>query len=80
MEISREIKVWAEKTTICIAVNSYYTYYAKINSIGIITDNPSLTSMWAWVNHLKDKVWWNNDIQRSFIELASIMESQNKFK
>jgi len=80
MNISRDIKVWAEKTTICIAVNSSYTYYAKINSIGSVEDNPNLTSMWSWINHLKNKRWWNSDIQRSFVELSFIMEKLNKFK
>lgn len=73
MEISREIKVWAEKNTVCIQVNPHYTYYAKVLRIGSFNDSPSIPSMWGWIHHLKEKVWWNHDIQRSFIDLCSLM-------
>ena len=67
------MKIWAEKTTICIKVNPYYTYYAKLCGIGKFGDSPDKDTMWGWVEHLKTKVWWTTEIQRSFIELATIM-------
>jgi hypothetical protein len=73
MEVSREIKVWAEKNTVCIQVNPFYTYYAKVLRIGNFEDEKNVPSMWGWIKHLKDKVWWNKDIEGSFIDLCSLM-------
>ena len=50
------MKIWAEKTTICIKVNPYYTYYAKLCGIGKFGDSPDKDTMWGWVEHLKTKV------------------------
>lgn len=73
MQISKEMKVWAEKNTICIQVNPYYVYYAKVVRIGNKDDDPSIPSMWGWINHLSEKVWWNNELQKSFTDLCSLI-------
>lgn len=78
MEINKEMKIWAEKTTVCIRVNPHYTFYAKVNRIGNFSDSPDVPSMWGWIHHLKEKVWWNIELQRSFIDLCSAMENDNK--
>lgn len=73
MEISKEIGIWAEKNTICIQVNPHYVYYAKVSRIGKDTDVAGCFTMYGWIKHLKEKVWWNNYLEDSFQELAEIM-------
>lgn len=73
-------KVWAEKNTVCIQVNPYFTYYAKIRGIGTFNDSPALPTMWGWIHHLKEKVWWDKELQASFIDLATLMDEQGAYK
>jgi hypothetical protein len=67
------MNIWGEKTTICIQVNSHYIYYAKIVKIGTPENKIGDFSMWGWIYHLRDKNWWNNEIEKSFIKLANNM-------
>ena len=61
-----------KKNTIYIQVNPNYEYDAKITSIGEPTDLPCCkNSMWAWINHLREKTWWGEYRERSFIKLAN---------
>ena len=72
---SNEMKIWSEKNTICIQVNPFYVYYAHLKKIGDSFDSPDVPSMYGWIKHLKEKNWWNPDLERSFQELAEIMFS-----
>lgn len=70
---NKEMRIWSEKNTICIQVNQFYTYYAHLKKLGDQSDTWDVPSVYGWVKHLKDKVWWNQEIQKSFIELGEIM-------
>jgi len=72
---NKEMRIWSEKNTICIQVNQFYTYYAHLKKLGSPNDTWDIPSMYGWVKHLKEKNWFNPDLERSFIELAEIMFS-----
>ena len=43
-------------------------YYAhSIHAEGSEDDHASMTSMWAWINHLRPKAWWTPDLEADFI-------------
>jgi len=67
------MNIWGEKKTICIQVNRHYVYWAKISKIGNTTDKAGSFSMWGWIYHLRDKNWWNYELENSFIKLAQKM-------
>lgn len=75
MQISSEMRIWAEKNTICIQVNPQYTYWAKIQKLGTPDDPAGFPSMYGWVKHLREKIWWSPDLERSFQELAELIIS-----
>jgi len=75
MQISSEMRIWAEKNTICIQVNPQYTYWAKIQKLGTQDDPAGFPSMYGWVKHLREKVWWSPDLEMSFQELAELIIS-----
>lgn len=61
-----------EKDSIIISVNPNYEYDAKITSIGSPEDRPCCKySMWAWINHLQEKNWWNEEKENEFKLLAN---------
>lgn len=48
--------------------NTNDSYYAhSITSLGSERDNPSkMSTAWAWVNHMRRKMWWNGLLEREF--------------
>lgn len=44
-------------------------YYAhSIEKVGEPTDTAgNLSTMWGWINHLRSKRWWNEDLEERFI-------------
>lgn len=64
------MNIWGENKTICIQVNPVYVYWAKVSRIGDVDDKPGCFSMWGWVYHLREKNWWCDELERSFIKLA----------
>lgn len=49
--------------------NTNDAYYAhSITSIGDEADQPSrMNTMWAWINHVRSKRWWNKSLEQEFI-------------
>lgn len=46
--------------------NAYYAH--SIASLGDEKDHPSrMTTMWAWINHMRSKNWWSGTLEREFI-------------
>lgn len=67
------MNIWEKGGYIFIKVSKNFTYdlnISKINRLGNPSDEPSVFSMWGWINHLRDKNWWNEKTERSFIEIC----------
>ena len=62
-----------EGNKIIIHVSDVYQYPARFSGFGKETDSPSMHTAWGWVNHLREKIWWNQDSEREFLRLASII-------
>lgn len=61
-----------ENKYILIQVNPIYEYDCFIASIGDPDDSPVSTySMWSWINHLREKNWWNEEKEKQFKLLAN---------
>jgi hypothetical protein len=45
---------------------AYYVH--SIFEEGTENDHASMTSMWAWINHLRPKVWWTPELEDEFIK------------
>lgn len=73
--------IWLEGNTINIQVNPIYVYDAEIHSLGEPTDQPDPVgtgTMWSWINHLREKTWWNEYLETKFIELAKTISYGRK--
>ncbi len=58
------ILVWLE----CGNDKDFY-YMHGITQLGDENDLPGyLHSMWGWINHMREKNWWNKDIEAAFIK------------
>lgn len=58
------------KNYIAIKVSPNCTYDCRIQGLGKPTDSPSNDTAWSWVNHLREKNWWNASMEKEFIKLA----------
>lgn len=61
-----------EDKYILIKVSPSFEYDCFITSIGNPDDLPASTySMWSWINHLREKRWWNKEKEEQFKLLAN---------
>lgn len=75
--INKELQMWIENDAVIIRVIKGYEYDASIQGLGKESDHPGDFSMWAWVNHLRGKRWWNEMNEKKFIELAKNIIKKN---
>lgn len=65
VQIERSVKN-NDEITVCFD-NNYYAH--SIISLGKEEDAPErMNTMWAWINHMRDKVWWHSDLEERFKE------------
>ena len=65
--------IWESGGYVFIRVNNHFVYninISKLSKLGEESDSPSIFSMWGRINHLRDKNWWNKDLERSFIQFC----------
>lgn len=68
-----KMNIWEKDGYVFIKVSKNFTYdfnISKINRLGDENDAPGLYSMWGWINHLREKNWWNDRYERSFKEIC----------
>lgn len=64
------MNIWLNGEYVFMRVNNHFVYnfnISKLKELGNINDEPSVLSMWGRINHLREKNWWNNEMERSFI-------------
>ena len=63
--------MWIEGNTINIKVTPQYVYDVwNLTKMGKESDIQGTHSAWAWINHLREKNWWNKVNEEKFIKLA----------
>jgi len=65
--------IWEKDGIIFIKVSSRFTYtfnISKVKKIGDVNDAPGSFSMWGWINHLREKNWWHDNLEKSFIKIC----------
>lgn len=64
------MNIWLNGEYVFIRINNHFVYninISKLKEIGTVNDNPSIPSMWGRINHLREKNWWNAELEKSFI-------------
>ena len=50
----------------------YWDYYAhQIHELGDVTSPPDCITMWGWINHMHEKIWWNPTLEEKFIKVVT---------
>ena len=64
------MNIWESGGYVFIRINNHFVYnfnISKLKEFGTVSDNPSIPSVWGQINHLRDKNWWNAELEKSFI-------------
>lgn len=63
---------------IMIKVTPNYEYEVhSMVKMGNPDDRPGVFSAYGWVNHLREKIWWNNELESNFLLLAKRIIDRN---
>lgn len=55
------------KDGLCIWFDNGWYYAHGIRGFGDPSDAPGhLSTMWGWINHLREKIWWNEGLEHDF--------------
>lgn len=53
---------------VCVWFDNGWYYAHGIQKEGFVDDDTSrMNTMWAWINHMSHKRWWNDGLQEDFI-------------
>ena len=64
------MNIWLSGDYVFIRVNRHFIYNFNISHLekfGTVNDAPNIKSMWGRINHLREKNWWNAELEKSFI-------------
>lgn len=53
---------------VCVWFDNGWYYAHGIQKIGEKEDGVRMDSMWAWINHMRHKRWWNSELEKYFIK------------